>query len=148
MPGAKNIAQERLVDPQKVLLPPLHIKLGLMKQFVKALQRDEDCFKYLCSKFPCLSEEKLKEGIFVGPDIRKLILNEMFETTMSNVEREAGLALKDVVSKFTRNYRDQNYKNIINHMQDKFKELGCNMSLKVHLLDSHLDYFPANLRSR
>jgi hypothetical protein len=50
-PGAKNIEQEGLVDPQKVLLPPLHIKLGLMKQFVKALQRDGNCLKYLCRKF-------------------------------------------------------------------------------------------------
>jgi hypothetical protein len=78
-----------LVDPQEVLLPPLHTKLGLMKQFVKALQRDGNCFKYLCSKFPGLSEAKLKEGSFVGPDIRKLISDVMFETTMSNVEREA-----------------------------------------------------------
>jgi hypothetical protein len=29
-------------------------------------------------------------------------------------------------------------------MVDKFKELGCNMSLKVHFLDSH-SYFPSNL---
>jgi hypothetical protein len=63
MPGAKNIAWESLVDPQKVLLPPLHIKLSLMKQFVKALQRNGNCFKYLCSKFHGLSETKLKEGI-------------------------------------------------------------------------------------
>jgi hypothetical protein len=70
-PGAKNIARESLVDPQKVLLPPLHIKMGLMKQFVKGIQRDGNCFKYLCSKFPGLSEAKLKDGIFVGPDIRK-----------------------------------------------------------------------------
>jgi hypothetical protein len=28
---------------------------------------------------------------------------------------------------------------------DKFKELSCNMSPKFHFLDSHLDYFPANL---
>jgi hypothetical protein len=27
---SKNIARESLVDPQKILLPPLHIKLGLM----------------------------------------------------------------------------------------------------------------------
>jgi hypothetical protein len=40
-PGAMNIAQESLVDPQKVLIPPLHIKLGFMKQF---LQRDGNCF--------------------------------------------------------------------------------------------------------
>jgi hypothetical protein len=73
---------------KKVLLP-LHIKLRLMKQFVKALQRDGNCLKYLCSKFPRLSRAKLKEGIFVGPDIRKFISDEKFETTMSNVEREA-----------------------------------------------------------
>jgi hypothetical protein len=60
-----------------------------MQEFVKALQRDGNCFKYLCSKFPGLPEATFKEGIFVGPDIRKLISDEMFETTMSNVEREA-----------------------------------------------------------
>jgi hypothetical protein len=43
------------------------------------------------------------------------------------------------------NYKDQNYKNIVNHMLDKFKELGCNVSLEVHFLDSDLGYFPANL---
>lgn len=34
-PGSKNIIANPLVDLNKVLLPPLHIKLGLMKQFVK-----------------------------------------------------------------------------------------------------------------
>jgi hypothetical protein len=93
-PGAKNIARESLADPQKVLLPPHHIKLGLMKQSVKALQRDGNCFKYLCSKFPGLSKAKLKEGIFVGPDIRKLISDEMFQTTVFYTGREAQMPLK------------------------------------------------------
>jgi hypothetical protein len=26
-----------------------------------------------------------------------------------------------------------------------YKAMGCNMSLKVHFLDSHLDFFPENL---
>jgi hypothetical protein len=99
-PGARNNAWESLVDPQKVLFPPLHIKLRLMNMSVKALQTDGNCFKYLCNKFPGLSEAKLKEGIFVGPDTRKLISDKMFETTMSNVEREAWIALKAVISKF------------------------------------------------
>jgi hypothetical protein len=42
----------------------------------------------------------------VGPDIRKFISDEIFETTMSNVEREAWIFLKDVISKFLGNYRD------------------------------------------
>jgi hypothetical protein len=28
------------VDPEKIILPPLHIKLDLMKQFVKALEME------------------------------------------------------------------------------------------------------------
>lgn len=35
--GTKNIINANLVDAKKLLLPPLHIKLGLMKKFVKPL---------------------------------------------------------------------------------------------------------------
>ncbi|GBM69532.1 hypothetical protein AVEN_175395-1 [Araneus ventricosus] len=71
-PGNKNVVEESLVDLSKVPLPPLHIKLGLMKQFVKALLKERKCFKYLDNKFPGLSEAKIREGVFVGADIRKL----------------------------------------------------------------------------
>ena len=36
-PGSKNVSNVSLVDREKILLPPLHIRLGMMKQFVKAL---------------------------------------------------------------------------------------------------------------
>ena len=45
------------------------IKLGLMKQFVKALDKEGECFKYLCTKFLRLRYEKIKAGIFDGPQI-------------------------------------------------------------------------------
>jgi hypothetical protein len=32
-------------------------------------------------------DRKLKEGIFVGPDIRKLLSDDLLETTMKTVER-------------------------------------------------------------
>jgi hypothetical protein len=60
-----------------------------MKQFVKALPKTGNCFKYLCEKFLHLSETKLKEGVFVGPDIIKLIYDEHFLLTITEVEREA-----------------------------------------------------------
>ena len=44
-----------------------------MKQFVKALDKDGDCFNYIAQTFPGLSIEKLKKGIFDGPQIRKQI---------------------------------------------------------------------------
>ena len=37
--GSKNIVNEHLVNPDHILLPPLHIKLGLMKQYVKAMDK-------------------------------------------------------------------------------------------------------------
>ncbi len=45
--GAHNIKHEPLVNPQKVLFPPLHIKLGVIKQFVTALEKESAAFKYL-----------------------------------------------------------------------------------------------------
>jgi len=35
MPGEKNVVNPPLVLQEKIYLPPLHIKLGLMKNFVK-----------------------------------------------------------------------------------------------------------------
>lgn len=143
--GMKNILKENLVDPAKVLLPPLHIKLGLMKQFVKALSKQGECFKYLCNKFPSLSEAKLKEGIFVGPDIRKLMKDEDFETKMNFEEKEAWVSFKKVVKNFLGNKKSSDYVQLVENMLENFRKLGCNMSLKVHFLKSHLDFFPENL---
>ncbi len=71
--GRNNVKWEPLVDPRKVLMPPLHIKLGLMKQFVRALDKESAAFKYLQDFFPKLSEAKVKAGVFVGPQIKKIL---------------------------------------------------------------------------
>ena len=144
-PGTKNVLRKALIDPNKVLLPPLHIKLGLMKQFVKALPKEGKCFKYICDIFPALSTAKLKEGVFTGPDIRKLLKDGNFEKQMEVAEKEAWGAFKYVVTKFLGNNKDPNFKSIVKNMLQKDNNLGCSMSLKVHFLNSHLDYFPENL---
>ena len=121
----KNVDFEYLVDPKKVLLSPLHIKLGMIKQFVKTLPKDDETFKYLSNKFPRLSEVKLKEGVFVGPDIRKLMKNNDFENVMNDVERSTWNSFKDVVTKFLENQKDPHFENIVKNMLCNFKNLGC-----------------------
>ena len=81
--GSENILHEPLVEPTKVLLPPLHIKLGIMKQLVKALDKDGTCFQYIRYKFPKISDAKLKERIFNGPQIRTLLKDENLVHTMT-----------------------------------------------------------------
>ena len=66
--SSANVINEALVEREKIVFPHLHIKLGLIKQFVKAPNKDGDCFKYLRSRFQGLSDEKVKSGIFTGPD--------------------------------------------------------------------------------
>ena len=63
--GEKNVIAEQLVPRGKMVLPPFHIKLGLMKQFVKPLDKDGDCFQYICKSFPSPKNEKLKSGIIL-----------------------------------------------------------------------------------
>jgi hypothetical protein len=39
----------------------------------------------------------------------------------------------------------ENYHEIVNDLLTAYRAMGCNMSLKVHFLGSHLDFFPENL---
>lgn len=86
---SKNISQTPLVDVDKILLPPLHIKLGFMKNFVKAMNRNGEGFLYLKYIFSRLREANLKEGILVGPDLRKVIRDSNYITKLSSVEKNA-----------------------------------------------------------
>jgi hypothetical protein len=46
-PGHKNVKYLSLVESLRILLPPLHIKLGLMKNFVTAMDCNGTAFLYL-----------------------------------------------------------------------------------------------------
>jgi len=78
-PGIMNVENQPLVELSKILLPSMHLKLGLTKKSVKAMNQEEAAFTYLREKFRRLSEAKLKKGIFIGPQIRDLIKDECFE---------------------------------------------------------------------
>ena len=116
-----------------------------MKQFVKALPNEGNSLKYLILAFPGLSIEKIKAGVFDGPQIRQLIKNEHFIGTMSKLEKNAWLSFKDVVKNFLGNTRAKNYTKIVQKLLESYKTLGCNMSIKLHFLHSHLANFPENL---
>jgi hypothetical protein len=104
-----NVENQPLVEPSKILLPSMHLKLGLMKNFVKAMNQGAAVFTYLREKFPRLSEAKLKEVIFIGLQIRDLIEDEYFDKLLQGNEKAAWNSLKSVVKGFLGNRRAQNY---------------------------------------
>jgi hypothetical protein len=145
VPGSHNVKAIPLVPRQKVLLPPLHIKLGLMKLFVNALCKEGAAFKYLVQKFTHISDAKLKAGVFVGPDIRELMKDDEFISTMTTVEKNAWSSFVSVVQNFLGNFKSAEYGQLVDNLIRQYETLGCRMSIKLHFLHSHLDYFPSNL---
>ena len=85
----------------------MHLKLGLRKIFVKAMNQEEAAFTYLWEKFPRLSEAKAKEGIFNGPQIQDFIKYEFFDKLLQGNEKAAWDSFKFVVKGFLGNRRAQ-----------------------------------------
>lgn len=55
-PRKQNLGQNSFVARDKIILTPVHIKLGIMKQFVKSL--DKEYFFYIWQILPQLTMEK------------------------------------------------------------------------------------------
>ena len=84
-----NIVNDPTVSRENIIFLPLHIKLGLMKQFVKALNTDDECFQHIFSVLPGLLFEKIEASVFNGPQIRTLVRNQEFARKMNDKERTA-----------------------------------------------------------
>jgi hypothetical protein len=100
VPGEKCVRNQLLVDKDKILLLPLHIKLWLMKNFVKDVNKHGNGFEYLTDKFPKLTDAKLKEGTFIGLQSRGIIKYDLFVHLLTETEKFAWLMFTAVCLKF------------------------------------------------
>ena len=140
----KNVVSASLVPRNKIIFSLLHIKSGLMKQFVKVLDVKGQCFKYICKAFLGLSSEKLKQGGFNGPDVRKLFKDDNFAHLMNALESNNWNSFVAVVNNFLGNHKSENYKKLVDRMLTSYRETGAKISIKVHFLHIHQDKFPEN----
>ena len=80
IPGKENIINIPLVEPDISLLPPLHIKIGLIKIFIKLLVKKNLVDLNISFKlFLKISSQKMKESVFNRPQIREMLRLENFE---------------------------------------------------------------------
>lgn len=68
----------------------------------------------------------------------------MFASKLSPIEKNAFDAIKEVSTNFLGNKRSENYRAKISEMLQAFHRMNVNMSLKIHFLADHLDFFPEN----
>jgi hypothetical protein len=146
IPGMHNVIHKALVPREKILLPPLHIKLALLKQFVNALDPNSAALHHIRKMFPHLSDVKVKDGIFSGPQIRVMLASRDLEQTITVVERNVWEAFGMVVTYFLGKNKCENYEEIVESLIQHYEVLGCRMSVKLHYLHSHLEFFRPDLR--
>ncbi|GFT17074.1 uncharacterized protein TNCV_4738141 [Trichonephila clavipes] len=120
-----------LVSRDHIILPPLYIKLSIIKRFVKALDKRGECFNFLSRKLPGLSIEKLKAGIFDGQKIRQFVKDSNFVKSMTEVESKAWNSFVLVMSNFLGKKRSDDHVELVESMLSNLKELGCNMSVTL-----------------
>lgn len=70
--------------------------------------------------------------------------NYEFKNLLTANEKTAFEAMEIVIKNFLGNKRSEDYKAIVSKMIDSFQKIKVNMSLKIHFLKDHLDFFPEN----
>jgi hypothetical protein len=143
--GRKNVAHPALGDKSKIYLPPLHIKLGLIKLSVKEMDTEREGFSYLRQKFPKIYEAKMKEVIVLGSQITELLEDQDFSTKLASTERTAWKVFQNVCRNVLGNEKAENCSETVQQLISSHSAIGCNMSLKLRFLLSHLDFFSENM---
>jgi len=64
---------------------------------------------------------------------------------MNETERNVWWSFKRICKDFLGNHKAANYQDVLQDLLPLYKAMECNVSLKIHFLKSHLDFFPENL---
>ena len=92
-----------------------------MKNFVKAMDRNGTAFLCLRQEFLLLSDAKIREGVFTGPDISSVLRGEVFERIITGDEQRAWHAFREVVTGFIGKRRADNYKDLVEELLASLK---------------------------
>jgi len=118
-----------------------------MKNFVKGMDKTGHGFEYVRNKFPNVSDAKIKEGILIGPQIRKLMQDKQFDEDLNETEGNAWLSFKKICKDFLGNHKAANYQDVVQYLLTSYKAMGCNMSLKIHFW-SHTCIFSQKISAK
>lgn len=80
-------------------------------------------------------------GILNGPDIRRLMNDQRFEDSLSDLELVAWNCVKAVIENVLGIHRSDNWRIYVENMLDAFHKINVRMSLKIHFLHCHMDKF-------
>ena len=98
------------------------------------MDKESGGFAYIRQKFPKIDEAKTEEGIFFGPQIIQLLVDQDFSTKLNSIERSAWKIFEKVWRNFLGNRTAENYSASVQELIASYSAMGCNTSLKFHFL--------------
>ena len=66
--------------------------------------------------------------------------NNEFDENFTEKELAAWLSLKEVIRRFLGSHKTENAEFLVKDLLQKYKTMGCRMSLKINYLHSHFDF--------
>ena len=63
-----------------------------------------------------MNDAKIKEGIFIGPQIGELMRDKQFDQDLNETERNAWLSFKRICKDFLGNHKAANYQDIVQYL--------------------------------
>ena len=88
---------------------------------MKKLNSKGDAFKHIQELFPKLSEAKIKGGVLVGLQVRRLMKSDSFSEKLSAVERRAWKSFVFVVKGFLGSHKADNFREIVEELVDTYE---------------------------
>ena len=143
-PGQSNVKHVPLVDPKNVYLPPLHIKLGLMKQFVIALYKDSGLSVTYVSSLHKSVMLNFAKASLLGHKSASYVwfwIRHNHDWKWGECMEKFQLLCTD----FLGNHKASNFSDLVENFLTNYRSLECRVSLKVHFLHAHLDFFASHL---
>jgi hypothetical protein len=96
-------------------------------------------FQYVRNKFPNVSDAKIKEGMFIGPQIRELMQDKQFDEDLNETERNAWLSFKRIFKDLLGNHKAANYQDVV---QDFVQSYGTQCEYEKPFSGVTLGYIP------
>jgi len=89
--GHKNVKLHSLVESSRNLLPTLLNKFGLMKNFLKAMDRNVAAFLYLRQNFPCLVMPRYETAFLTVQTFAYFFVMMYLNASLRVMSREHGM---------------------------------------------------------
>ncbi|UYV76721.1 hypothetical protein LAZ67_14001873 [Cordylochernes scorpioides] len=109
-------------------------------------QSDDTHFEAGASSEPhLLTQGDLNDLAIPNMEAEAFAVDSNMSTDAAPPHPGVGPLLRSINWNFLGSVKVENYRDIVNDLLLSYEALGCNMSLKIHFLHSHLDFFPDNL---